>query len=275
MILGIINGWEEGNFKAVAEKKLDAVEFCINEKHDSAEVLKRAYEIKGYSEKYNVKVGSIGRWGMERVLESGEINEEALQHDKNLVDLANIVGCPVFNVGVNDWESKSFYENCTNAIKYLQTLVDYAQDKNVKICVYNCRWSNFVCEDKAWSVILGAIPQLGIKYDASHCIEHGGDYLWELKEWGHRIAHFHVKGIVMIGDDHFDDPPAGLDMINWRAVMAMLYAVDYNGMLSIEPHSRVWHGGKGQWGIEFTRDFIRSMMMPDEYRNCAIDPYMP
>lgn len=275
MILGIINGWEEGNFKAVADKKLDAVEFCVNHNYDSAEVLSKAQDIKAYSEKYNVKVGSIGRWGMDRILADGEIDEEAFAHDKNLVDLASIVGCPVYNVGINDIEERSFYENCQSAIKYLSALIDYARDKGVKICVYNCRWCNFVCEDKAWSVVLGALPELGIKYDPSHCVDDGGDYLWELSKWGSRIGHFHVKGIIMIGDDHFDDPPAGLDMINWRAVMGMLYAADYNGMLSIEPHSRVWHGAKGQWGIDFTRDFIRSMMMPESCEYEQVDPYMP
>ena len=51
MMLGIINGWEEGHFKAVKEKGLEAVEFCINDKYDSTEVLKKAEEIKGYSKK--------------------------------------------------------------------------------------------------------------------------------------------------------------------------------------------------------------------------------
>ncbi len=48
MILGIINGWEEAHFKSVKDKGLEAVEFCINHNYDSAEVLARADEIKGY-----------------------------------------------------------------------------------------------------------------------------------------------------------------------------------------------------------------------------------
>ena len=131
MRLGIINGWDEGHFKTVSEKGLTAVEFCINYNYDSAEVLARAEEIKGYSEKYGVDVASIGRWGMTRVDENGDIIPEALQHDKNLVDLASILGCPVFNVGCNEVEGKTFEENCKFAINYLQTLVDYAMNKDI------------------------------------------------------------------------------------------------------------------------------------------------
>ena len=73
MYLGIINGWEEGHFKAVSEKGLKGIEFCINYNRDSAEALAKAADIKAYSEKYGVKVGSIGRWGMERTDENGNI----------------------------------------------------------------------------------------------------------------------------------------------------------------------------------------------------------
>ena len=74
--------------------------------------------------KYGVKVGSIGRWGMDRVDDNGEIIPEALQHDKNCIDLASKLGCPVFNCGCNEVESKSFMENCDIAINYLSKLIE-------------------------------------------------------------------------------------------------------------------------------------------------------
>ena len=39
MYLGIINGWSDGCIKAVCEKGLEWVEFCVNHNYDSAEVL--------------------------------------------------------------------------------------------------------------------------------------------------------------------------------------------------------------------------------------------
>lgn len=277
MILSIINGWDEGHFKSVAAKGLKGIEFCINDKYDSGEVLAKKEKIKAYSEKYGVKVVSIGRWGMDRLDENGEIIYEALVHDKNLIDLASFVGCPVFNVGANYSEKLTYYENCRAAIKYFSTLIDYARGKNVKLAVYNCDWSNFVYEEKAWSVILGALPELGIKYDISHCLHRNGSYLREMRDWGNRIYHFHVKGTLIIDGESFDDPPAGLDQTNWGAAMDLLYCSNYDGALSIEPHSGYWKGKKGQWGIDFTIKYISRFIMSEEDSESSgeEDPYMP
>lgn len=275
MMLGIINGWEEGHFKAVKEKGLEAVEFCINDKYDSAEVLKKAEEIKGYSKKYNVKIGSTGRWGMTRIDENGQIISEALQHDKNIIDFASIVGCPVFNVGCNYIDGKTYYENCQFAIAYFSQLIEYARQKNVKIATYNCDWANFVYDEKAWTVIHGALPELGIKYDPSHCYHRNGDYLKEMRDWGNRIYHFHIKGTMNIDGKSYDDCPAGMDDLNWKGIMVVLYNSGYDGMLSIEPHSGNWKEGKGQWGIDFTIEFMRKFIMPEKYKTMNDDPYMP
>lgn len=274
MKLGIINGWEEGNIKYVSDKGLEAVEFCVNHNYNSAEFLKKAEDIKGYCEKYGVVVGSMGRWGQTRIDDNGEIIPEALQDDKNIIDAASIIGCPVFNTGVNYTESKSFYENCQIAIDYLSQLIEYAKEKNVKISVYNCSWENFVVEPKAWHPILSALPELGIKYDASHCLSRGGDYLSEIMDWGERFYHFHLKGAVYVNGEHYDDAPAGLDMIDWKSVMDLLYTKDYDGMLSIEPHSHFWTGKKGQWAIDYTINYFRPMIMPENYEY-EDNPYMP
>lgn len=272
--LGIINGWSEGCIKYVHDKGLEAIEFCVNDKYDSAEFLAQAENIKSYSEKYNVAVGSIGRWGMQRIDDNGEIIPEALQADKNVITAASIIGCPVYNCGVNYTESKTFFENCEIAINYFKTLVDFAKDKGVKIATYNCDWENFVIEPKAWSTILSAVPEMGIKYDASHCIGRNGNYLAEIRDWGDRFFHFHLKGVVQIDGEHYDDAPAGMDMIDWCSVMDLLYTKDYNGMLSIEPHSRYWMNKKGQWAVDFTTNYFRPFIMPEDYEY-EDSPYMP
>lgn len=274
MILGMIEGWKEENFRAVKARGLSAVEFCVNHNYDADEFLAGAEEIKANSEKYGVKVGSMGRWGMDRIDESGQPIDSAVHSDEALIDAAAIIGCPVYNIGVNYIASMSFYENCNNAIAYISHLIDYAQGKRVQLATYNCDWANFIYNDKAWSVVHSALPQLEIKYDASHCINRGGDYLKELRDWGNRVVHVHIKGVLFIDGDGYDDAPAGLDQINWGGLMDVLYTKDYNGMLSIEPHSRYWKGKKGQWGVDFTIKYISQFIMPEDYETEA-DPYMP
>lgn len=275
MKLGIINGWSEEHFAQVAAKGLSAVEFCINGYCNSDDVLAVREEIKANSEKYKVCVGSIGRWGMKRIDENGAPIEEALHHDRNLIDLASFVGCPVFNCGCNYIEDYSYNKNCEFAISYFRILLDYAADKNVKIATYNCDWDNFVYDEKAWSVIHTALPELGIKYDPSHCVHRHGDYLREIHEWGTRFYHFHLKGTLMVAGESVDDPPVGLDDLNWRAVMSLLYTSGYDGVLSIEPHSGRWKEGMGQWGIDFTINYMKQFIMPEEYKNMKVSQYMP
>lgn len=275
MKLGIINGWDEASFKYVSSLGLHAVEFCCNWNYDSMEVAGHTDEILSYSKKYDVAVGSIGRWGEKRIDENGNIIESALQHDKNLIDAASKLGCPVFNCGCNYTSSKTYKENCEIAIDYFGKLIKYAEGKNVKICVYNCDWENFVFNDKAWEMIMPALPELGIKYDTSHCLGRRGDYLSEMNRWGDRICHFHLKGSLYIDGKHTDDPPVGLDQTNWGAVMDVLYMKNYNGMLSIEPHSGYWMGVRGQWGVEFTINYIKPYIMPEDYTVDGKTPYMP
>ena len=86
------------------------------------------------------------------------------------------------------------------------------------------------------------------------------------------------KAMIYSLEKDFDyillDAPAGLDMIDWKSVMDLLYTKNYDGMLSIEPHSHYWKGKKGQWGIDYTINYFRPMIMPEDYEY-EDNPYMP
>lgn len=261
MTLGMIENWGEECFEKVASFGLKAVEFCYNVGNDPEDIIEEADDIKTYVEKYGVKVLSMGRWGSDKFDGDGNIIEEELQGTYMLLDVCEKLGCPVFNTGVNYIEKLSYEENCEKAVMFLQKLVDYGRDKGVKIATYNCDWNNYVREPKAWELVHNQIPELGIKYDPSHCINSGsGDYLGEAAVWGKRFYHFHLKGTLNINGQHLDDPPAGLDMIDWGALIAVLYKHKYQGMLSIEPHSPTWFGELGDWGVKYTIDYISKMI---------------
>jgi len=142
------------------------------------------------------------------------------------------------------------------------TFLDRAKGK-IKIAVYNCSWENFVYNPITWNVVLEELPDLMIKYDCSHSFERGDNYLAELSDWGHRIAHMHVKGAVKAGSKHVDDSPAGMDGIDWKQVFAIMYSRKYDGGLSIEPHSATWRADSelGEKGIGFTMNYIRQFIL--------------
>ncbi len=263
--LGMINYWSEKDFQYVAKKGLHYVEFCVNCNFNADEFCSQVDDIKGYSEKYNVKIGSMGRWGDAIQDENGNLIESTLDSHMKLIEAAGKLGCPVYNCGVNACKKKSYVENCAFAIDVLRKLVECGKQNNVKIALYNCNWNCFTYEPKAWNVIIPAVPGLGIKYDATHAISRGCDYMQEMIDWAPYFYHVHLKGAHYVNGQYYDAPPMGLDDINWGSFFNVLYTNNYNGMVSLEPHSSYWQGKLGEWGIDFSIKYAKQFIMPEDY----------
>ncbi|MBO7748695.1 sugar phosphate isomerase/epimerase [Paenibacillus sp. MWE-103] len=261
MKLGIIADPKAESFDYAAGLGLEFVEFCINVGVPAEEFAVKVPELKAASARAGVAVGSIGRWGADRIAKDGSIVEEELQASYTLIDACQELGCPVFVCGANYVEELSYYENVRAAIAYFEKLLDYGRERGVRIATYNCHWNSFIVDETAWKLIHGHLPELGIKYDPSHARYAGQDYLKEMADWGHRFLHVHVKGSVIVNGKRFDDPPAGLDQTDWGTFMAILYGVGYQGGLSIEPHSRTWTGELGDKGVKFTVDYVNRLLL--------------
>ncbi len=261
MKLGIIVDPTVESAKWAASKGLHYLEYCYNRGADIDVLEARIPELKKTYAEYDLHLGSLGRWAENKVGPDGELLEESLNNTRRLIDIAVELGAPVFITGVNYVEGLSYFDNLNAAVKFLRFAVDYGKQKGIKVAVYNCDWGNWIRKPDIWRIVLEAVPELGIKYDPSHCINvHHGDYLAEIHEFGDKIYHFHIKGTLNISGDHVDDPPAGLDGTNWNAIFGLLYAKGYDGMVSIEPHSHTWEGELGDWGIDYTIQYISKMI---------------
>ncbi len=258
MKLGRIAWFEEADFQGAKDRGMEFIELDVN---DRAEMfLENVETIRGRSEKYQMPIGAVGRWGSRRICREGICREE-LELECRLIDAAARLDCGIYITGCNYVEELSYYENCTLAISYFEKLIAHGKEKGVKIATYNCRWDNFVCDPMAFTLIHGHVKDLYIKYDPSHCIYAGGDYLQEARDWAHRFLHVHLKGSLVIGGQRYDDPPAGMDQTDWGAFLAILYAKGYDGNLSIEPHSQNWKGELGEKGIDYTIRYFRNLML--------------
>jgi sugar phosphate isomerase/epimerase len=261
MKLGIIAAPNEKSFQAAAEKGLDFIELCINGGYDTDVFFAELPQIKEWIEKYKIAVGSVGRWKTNILKPDGSIDEEEIEIALKLIASADYLGCGVYVCGCNYVDVLTYYENCTKAIEFFSRLIEEGERKNVKIASYNCRKTNFVHNPVAWTVIQGHLKKLGIKYDPSHAVYNGGDYLKEALEWGDRFYHVHLKGSLLICGQKVDDPPAGLDQTDWKSFMSILYAKKYTGGLSIEPHSPVWQGELGDHGVDYTIKYMKTLML--------------
>lgn len=258
----IIDYFKEESYKFAAELGFSFLEVTHNVGLKAKDFEGRLPEIQGYMEKYGIGIGSVGRWGTDKFDENGSIIEDELAENLLLIDCAAKLGCEVFVTGVNYAKNRSLFDNASITIDYLKKLIDHGKKCGVKIATYNCNWGSYLTGPEQWRLIHGHLPELGIKYDPTHCINDGsGDYLGETADWGSRFYHVHIKGTLKINGRHVDDPPAGLDMINWGAFLGILYDHGYDGTLSIEPHSGTWKGEMGDRGIKYSFDYISKMLL--------------
>ena len=219
-------------------------------------------EIKEAMKEFDVKIGAVGRWGRNRINTDGSFSKKEQKDEFDLIDLCREVGCPVYICGVNYVNELSLFDNYKAAIGYIQSLIDYA-GKDVKVCTYNCSWNNYIDKPEAWDIVHGHIKELGIKFDPSHTINGGRDYIREALKYGDRVYHIHLKGTVNIDSVHVDDPPAGLDSVNWGMLLSIFAKKHYDGMLSIEPHSETWCGPLGDRGVKYTVNYFKAMPFID------------
>ena len=252
MKLGMISpSHDAAGIQRIKALGLDYAEFDIS-------YLNRAEIRKALSET-GVKLGAVGRWGRDRITADGSICAKEQKDEFDLIDMCAELGCPVYITGCNYVDGLSYYQNVSAAIAYFQSLIDYAAGR-VKLCVYNCSWNNYVNKPHEWDIINDHLKALGIKFDPSHTVNGGRDYLSEAALYGANFDHVHLKGTLNIDGRHIDDPPAGMDMINWGALLSILRKYNYQGMLSIEPHSATWQGELGEQGLKYTIDYFKKLL---------------
>ena len=300
MKLGIIMPPKPESFEQAKELGLDFVEFDCNPADffgaPMAELTARQEELKAASQRAGIEVGAVGRWASHILDENGQVTPEEWDEVKAVIDFGAYLGAKHYLCSVNYVKELSYYKNITAAIQVLKDIVAYAKEKGMETAIVNCcMGGNYIRTPEQWKLVLSEVPGLGIKYDPSHSFVHGGQngaYLEEGLEWGAHFKYCHVKGVIQRGDSReeeqwammdlakahpelkeelmaktfggsnwYDNPPAGIDVINWRAFFAILYKDGYDGYRAIEPHSPTWQGELGQKGLRYTIKYIRDLML--------------
>lgn len=300
MKLGIIIRPDPKQLDYAKELGLDFVEMDLNYPEyfgrPMSEITPLLPEFKEAQKRTGMEVGSVGRWASRIIGTDGEIIEDEWNEVKAVIDFGHELGAKYYLCSVAYVKEISYYQNITSAIKVLNQIVAYAKEKGMETAIVNCMMGdNYIRTPEQWKLVLDEVPGLGIKYDPSHSFVHGGKhgaYMEEGMNWGDRFKYVHVKGVIQedghdeatewfwykmvrkypelkeVADElrakdrkDYDNPPAGIDSINWRAFFAILYKYDYDGYLAIEPHSSTWMGEKGRKGVEYTIKYIRDLMI--------------
>jgi sugar phosphate isomerase/epimerase len=262
MRIGMISDWNEADIQFASETNIPWVEFIPWS--PMAEFLGRRDATETLLERHHVRVSAMGFFNHDIINPDPEKRASDLKDCRQMIDLCKSWNCPVFLIGAGDLQKgQDEAAALRQSIEALKGLVDYAGERSVTTAVYNCHCWNYCVTPRHWGALLNAIPRLRFKYDCSHSYYDGRDYLAELRDWGRYLAHFHVKGCVKAEGRQLDDPPAGLDQIDWRSVMALLYRAEYQGVLSLEAHSPMWTDAKKlkYQGLRFSANYLRSLQV--------------
>jgi sugar phosphate isomerase/epimerase len=262
MRLGMIMSCDTADFDNAKGRGLSFIEADKNRPEAIIPFLSETQRIKTDIERTGIDVAAVGRWGADNQ-NGGRINKEVFSLTEQLLDAAIDIGARNFICGCNYDDSVSAYRNYTAAIEVFGSLLDRAKGKDINIAVYNCEWGNFVNSPEPWKIVHGELPDLKIKYDAAHAIGRDADFMSEINDWAERISYVHLKGILMVKSIGWVDfPPAGMDQIDWKSLISLLYAKGYDGDLALEPHSAVWTKASplGEAGIDYSIRYFKEML---------------
>ncbi|MCU0918315.1 MAG: sugar phosphate isomerase/epimerase, partial [Planctomycetes bacterium] len=189
-----------------------------------------------------------------------------LAHFKKVIQAAALleVGRVTTFIG-RDW-TKSVEDNWPKFLRVWKPLVQYAQDREVRIGIENCpmlftndEWpggKNLATSPKIWRRMFEDIPSryLGLNYDPSHLVWQQMDYLKPLREFKDRIFHIHAKdvrldrdrlndvGILAYPSQYHTPKLPGLGEVNWGRFFSVLSDIGYDGPVCVEVEDRAYEG---------------------------------
>ena len=246
--LGFIAADEsEAEIKWAHENGLRFIEYNYHLDYDDS--FPNQAELEIHLRQHLVHVCAIGCWGQEFISNDAAKREESVRRLRHTIDFAARLKCPIVMTGGGDRQGDDLASKMRDLVEVYKGVVDYAAEKGIKLCFYNCRWVNCVIGPAAWDVVLKELPQIGIKFDPSHPYHDGLDPYVELANYAQHVVHFHAKEVLTAGGKVIDEPMAGQGDFDWGKLIGILYHAGYNGVISIEPHSETWSGVMRRPGI--------------------------
>ena len=192
--------------------------------------------------------------------------EKANGHLRKVIDAAAAIGVPIVGTFAGNDQHRSFPENLERFKQVWPPLVAYARERGVKIAIENCpmifsfdEWpggQNLAWCPAHWDAMFEAIPDegFGLNLDPSHLVWLMIDYERVVYDYASRILHVHAKDLEIRRDGLYRHGTLsagmgwqvpripGLGEVDWARFVAALYAVGYDGVVSIEHEDRQFEG---------------------------------
>jgi len=195
-----------------------------------------------------------------------EVRHAAHDHLRKVVDAAQRLGVPTVGTFVGRDQHRSDDENLTEFERVWPELIRYAGERGVNIAIENCpmifsgdEWPggrNLASTPYLWRELFRIVPDenFGLNLDPSHLVWLMIDYERAVYDFRDRILHVHAKdleidrnglyerGTISIGVGWQIPRLPGLGEVRWDRFLAALWAIGYDGVVSVEHEDRRFEG---------------------------------
>jgi sugar phosphate isomerase/epimerase len=187
-------------------------------------------------------------------------------HLRKVIVAADVLGVKLVGTFIGRDQHRSVQDNLAEVAKVWPDLVRFAGQHDVTIVIENCpmifsadEWpggKNLANSPAIWRRLFEIVDadNFGLNLDPSHLVWQFIDYERAVREFGSRIHHVHAKdmeidrnglfehGVMSTGVGWQIPRLPGLGEIRWDRFIAALYAVGYQGAISIEHEDRSFEG---------------------------------
>ncbi|RLC68222.1 MAG: sugar phosphate isomerase/epimerase [Chloroflexi bacterium] len=235
----------------------------------------KASEINSMLKEKGLEISSLGYYP-NPLHPDPEHREQVVAHLRKVIVGAEMLGVEIVGTFVGrawnpeltgrDWEKDLDY-NFEEFMKVWPDLVKFAADHNVKIAIENCPmlWSdtwpggcNLPHSPALIRRMFEVVPDenFGLNFDPSHLVWQQIDYIRCIYDFADRIFHVHAKDMDIDEEMFYQDGILGCGfrwqiprlpgqgLVDWRQVVAALYDVGYDFVLSIEHEDANWEGSE-------------------------------
>jgi sugar phosphate isomerase/epimerase len=212
-------------------------------------------------------------------------------HLRACIDAAAALGAVPVGTFIGRDPGRSVAENLREAERVFPALVEYADERGVKLMIENCvmeGWhpdgypGNLAYSPELWEWMFGL--GLYLNFDPSHLLWLGVDPVAALRPYVDRVIHAHAKdaetfpaernryGFFGRASTRAEDPwdmgwwryrIPGLGQVDWTRYIDTLYQGGYAGVLSVEHEDPVWGGTpeKVNVGLEIAYRHLRQTVV--------------
>jgi sugar phosphate isomerase/epimerase len=195
-----------------------------------------------------------------------EAREAAHAHLRKVIEAAAKLGVPTVGTFAGNDKRRPMPENLERFAQLWPPLVEHAGEHGVQIAIENCpmifsydEWpggNNLAYNPRAWRAMFEAIPDahFGLNLDPSHLVWQLIDAERVVHEFADRILHAHGKDLEVRRDGLYEHGVmstgigwqvprlCGHGQVDWGRFIGALYAVGYDGVVSVEHEDRQFEG---------------------------------